>query len=56
VTSPPQVIIHYLGERDIEPDAQALITEAVTIRFEDQQARVIFERIEASPRPLRLWS
>lgn len=52
VTAPPQVTILYLSERDIEPDAQALITEAVTARFEDQQARVIFERIEASPRPL----
>jgi hypothetical protein len=48
----PLVRLVYLSERDIEPDALGLLTVNVRKRFENPDARVIFERIEVSSAPL----
>ncbi len=48
----PLVRLVYLSERDIEPDALGLLTVNVRERFENLDARVIFERIEVSSAPL----
>ena len=50
--APPQVRLVYLSEHDIGEDAQALIAEGVRARFENAQARVVFERVGASAGPL----
>jgi hypothetical protein len=45
----PTINIVYLSEREIEPDAQTLLVDDVRKRFENPEARVSFERIEATP-------
>lgn len=50
--SPTQVVIHYLAERDVETDAQALIAEDVRARFADPSVAVRFERVPLSLGPL----
>jgi uncharacterized hydrophobic protein (TIGR00271 family) len=47
--APPTINIVYLSEREIEPDAQTLLVDDVRKRFENPEARVSFERIEATP-------
>lgn len=45
----PRINLVYLSEREIEPDARSLIVEDVRRRFENPEARVSFERIDATP-------
>jgi uncharacterized hydrophobic protein (TIGR00271 family) len=47
-----QVIIQYLADRDVEGDAQALITEEVRTRLTDATLLVRFERVPVSFGPL----
>ena len=51
-SSPPQIKLVYLSDHDIGEDAQALIAEGVRARFENAQARVVFERVGESAGPL----
>jgi hypothetical protein len=45
----PRINLIYLSEREIEPDAQALLVDDVRKRFENSEARVTFERLDAAP-------
>lgn len=47
--TPPRINLVYLSEREIESDAQTLLVEDVRRRFENPEARVSFERIDATP-------
>jgi hypothetical protein len=49
VSSATQIKLVYLSERDIEPDAQQLLTQEVQKRFENPEVGVVFERIESAP-------
>jgi uncharacterized hydrophobic protein (TIGR00271 family) len=45
----PRINLIYLSEREIEPDAQTLLSDDVRKRFENPEALVSFERIETTP-------
>ena len=45
----PRINLVYLSEREIEPDAQALLVAEVQRRFENSEARVAFQRIDTAP-------
>jgi uncharacterized hydrophobic protein (TIGR00271 family) len=50
--NPMRVVVDYLGDRDIEHDAQALITNEIRSRFAIADAIVEYERVQASFGPL----
>jgi hypothetical protein len=55
VTSPMaamQIIITYLGDHEMDPDARAIITEEIRSRFADPDVVVSFERIPSDFGPL----
>jgi hypothetical protein len=47
-----RVVVCYLGDRDIEPDAQALIADEFRARFAIPAAPVSYERVQSSFGPL----
>ncbi len=49
---PLRVVVNYLGDRDIETDAQALVADEIRARFAIADAAVSYERIQSSLGPL----
>jgi hypothetical protein len=49
---PLRVVVCYLGDRDIETDAQALVADHIRARFAIADAAVSYERIRSSFGPL----
>jgi uncharacterized hydrophobic protein (TIGR00271 family) len=47
-TATPQINVVYLSEREIDEDGRLLLTDEVRKRFENPEARVSFQRIQAS--------
>jgi uncharacterized hydrophobic protein (TIGR00271 family) len=47
-----RVVVRYLGDRDIEPDAQSLIADEIRERFAMPDAPVSYERVQSSFGPL----
>ena len=45
----PLINLVYLSEREIESDAQLLLSDEVRKRFENSEARVAFERLDTAP-------
>lgn len=51
-SSAPQIKVIYMSERAIESDALQLLTDEIRRRFENPDARVVFEKLEAAAAPL----
>lgn len=51
-SEPLRVVVCYLGDRDIESDAQALIADEIRMRFAMPRAPVSYERVQTSFGPL----
>ncbi len=47
-TATPQINMVYLSEREIDEDGRLLLTDHIRMRFENPEARVSFQRIQAS--------
>ena len=49
---PLRIVVSYLGDREIEADAQALVTADIRSRVSDPAAAVVFERTQATFGPI----
>jgi uncharacterized hydrophobic protein (TIGR00271 family) len=51
-SEPLRVVVSYLGDREIEADAQALLTDDIRLRVAEPAAAVVFERVPATFGPI----